>query len=116
MLHCSLQAKRGVMHCQIAINLGHCMRKARAEEMARGGGDVGLHPMPLDAITVGTCARWSGHAMPHWECQTLQCEYCRAYPVLVEEACEDAGVEDISFYIYEHTVSKQLDSKEQRWL
>jgi hypothetical protein len=52
----SLQAKCVVMHRQIAIDLGHCTRKARVEEMARGWEDVGLHPTPLDAITVGTCA------------------------------------------------------------
>ncbi len=55
-MHRSLQVKRGVMHCQIAINLGHCMRKARAEEMARGWGDVGLHPMTTNTIAAGTCA------------------------------------------------------------
>jgi hypothetical protein len=111
-------AKCGVMHCQIAINLGHCTRKARAEDMVRGWGDVGLHPMPLDAITVGTCAQWSAHAhaVPHWECQTLQCGNCRAYPVPAEEAREDAGAEDISFHVYEYKVSKRLDSKEQRRL
>jgi hypothetical protein len=111
-MHHYLQAKRGVMHCQIAINLGHCTRKAKAEEMARGWGDVGLHPTTFDAIAAGTCARWREHAVPHWECQTMQCGNCWAYPVPAEEAREDAGAEDICFHVYEYKVSIQQGGKE----
>jgi hypothetical protein len=105
------------MHYQIDINLGHCTRKARAEEMARGWGDAGLHPTPLDTITAGTCIQWSAHvhAVLHWECQMLQCGNCRAYPVPVEEAREDAGEEDISFRVYNYKMSKRLDGKDQRF-
>jgi hypothetical protein len=35
-LHCSLQAKRGVMHCQIAIDDQCCTTKIWAKEMAWG--------------------------------------------------------------------------------
>jgi hypothetical protein len=40
MMHCLLQAKRGVMHRQFAINTSHRTRKAQAEEKARGWGTV----------------------------------------------------------------------------
>ena len=55
-LHCLMQAKRGVMARQIAIDVQRRTTKARAEEMARGWGEVALHPKPLDAIRAGTCA------------------------------------------------------------
>ena len=84
--NCLLQAKRGGMHKQIAIDLQHRTRKTRANEMAKGWGNVGLHPTPLDALKVGTCARWTAHAIPHWECQTLQRGTCRDYPVPAKEA------------------------------
>ncbi len=42
-LHCSLQAKHGAVQRQIAIDLQHQSRKVRADVMARGCGDVGLH-------------------------------------------------------------------------
>ncbi len=84
--------------------------------MARGWGDVGLHTTPFDAIRVGTCARWAAHPVPYWECQTLQCGNCSDYPVPTEEAREDAGAEDISFYDYEYKVLLQADGKEQQRL
>ena len=114
--HCSLQAKRGVMARQIAIDAQRCTTKARAEVMARGWGEVALHPKPSDAIRAGTCARWSANVVPHWECQTLQCANCKEYPVPVEKAREDAGAEDISFHVYEYKVSQRKDGKEQRQL
>jgi hypothetical protein len=55
-LHRSLQNKRGIMARQIAIDSQRRTTKARAEEMARGWGEVALHPKPLDAIRAGTCA------------------------------------------------------------
>jgi hypothetical protein len=103
-LHCSLQAKRGVVQQQIAIDLQHRLRKARADVMARGWGDVGLHMTLIDAIRVGACAQWATHPVPHWECQTLQCGNCSDYPVPTEEAREDAGAEDISFHVYKYKV------------
>jgi hypothetical protein len=104
-LHRSLQAKRGVMHRQFAINAQRRTTKVCAEEMARGWGSVVLHPTPMDAIIAGTCARWSAHAVPHWECQTFQCVDCMHYPVPKEEAREDTSAEDISFHVYETKVS-----------
>ena len=85
-LHRSLLAKRGVMARQIAIDKQRRTTKARAEEMARGWGEVELHPKPPDAIRAGTCARWSANDIPHWDCQTLQCAECKEYPVPAEEA------------------------------
>jgi hypothetical protein len=55
-LNCLLQAKHGVVQQQIAIDLQHRSQKMRADVMARGWGDVGLHTTPTDAIRVGTCA------------------------------------------------------------
>jgi hypothetical protein len=55
-LHRSLQAKRGVMHRMIAINLQRRTTKVCATDMARGWGDVALHPTLSDAIRAGTCA------------------------------------------------------------
>lgn len=115
-LHRSLQAKRGVMHRQIAIDAQHRTRKARSEIMAMGWGDVALHPTTRDAIIAGTCARWSAHDVPHWECQTLQCGDCREYPVPAEEAREDAGAEDISFHVYQYNVSLRKDGTKRRRL
>ena len=64
----------------------------------------------------GTCARWSLHAVPHWECQTLQCAKCKVHLVPKEEAWEDAAMEDISFHVYEYKVSLHKDGKERRRL
>lgn len=89
----------GVMHCQIAIHAQHCTRKARAEEMARG-----------------SWVRWSVHAVPHWECRTIQCGNCREYPVPAEEAHEDGDAEEISFHMYEYKVSLHKVRKECRQL
>ena len=72
-LHRLLQAKRGVMARQIAIDAQRCTTKAHAEEMAMGWGEVVLHPKPSDAIMAGACTRWSANNVPHWDCQTLQC-------------------------------------------
>ena len=55
-LHPSLQAKCGVMHCQFAIDAQHCTRKAQATEKTRGWGVVTLEPTPMSAIMVGRCA------------------------------------------------------------
>ena len=115
-LHRSLQAKRGVMAHRIAIDVQRRTTKARAEVMARGWGEVVLHPKPSNAIRAGTCARWSANVVPHWECQTLQCANCKEYPVPAEEAREDAGAEDILFHVYEYKVSQQKDGKERRRL
>ena len=99
---------------QIAINLQHQLRKARADVMAKGWGDVRMHTTPLDAIRVGTCAQWAAHSVPHWERQTLQCSNCSDYPVPAEEARKDGGVEDISFHVYKYKVLLHADSKEWR--
>ncbi len=56
MLHHSLQAKRGIMHCKTAIDRQHQSTKVCAEEMARGWDNVALYPTSSDAIRVGTCA------------------------------------------------------------
>jgi hypothetical protein len=116
MLHCLLQAKRGVVQWQIAIDLQHQLRKARADVMASGWGDVGLHLMPLDAIRAGTCAWWAAHPVPHWECQTLQCGNCSDYTLPAEEACKDAGAEDISFHVYKYKVLLRAVGKEWQQL
>ena len=55
-LHRSLQAKQGIMHCKISINLQRRTTKANVEVMVRGWGNVALHPTPSDAIRAGTCA------------------------------------------------------------
>jgi hypothetical protein len=101
-LHWSLQAKWGGVRCQIVVDLGQGRTKVPAQAMARGWGDVTLHPTPRDAIIDGSCERWSSHAVPHWECQTLQCSACKAPPVPEEEAREGAGAEEISFHVYEY--------------
>jgi hypothetical protein len=44
---------------QIAIDLGQRRTKVHAEAMARGWGDVTLHPTPRDAIINGLYERWS---------------------------------------------------------
>jgi hypothetical protein len=116
-LHCLLQAKCGVMHRQFVIDVQHRIRKTQAVEKAMGWGTIALQPTPLVAITAGTCARWSLHAVLHKECQTLQCADCKVNPNLKEEAQEDAAAEDISFYVCEYKVSlHNKDSKERRWL
>ena len=56
MLHCSLHAKGGVMHCKIAIDLQQKTMKVNAVVLSRGWGDVALHPTPSDVIRAGTCA------------------------------------------------------------
>jgi hypothetical protein len=115
-LHCLLLAKRGVMHRQFAVEAQHCMRAAQATKKASGWAAVAWHPKPSLAITEGTCQQWSSHAVPHWECQTLQCSNCKEYPVPKEEAQEDGAAEDISFHVYEYKVSLQKDGKELRRL
>jgi hypothetical protein len=115
-MHRSLQAYRGVMHRQFAIDTNHRTRKAQAEEKARGWGTVEWHAKTSLAIAEGTCARWTSHAVPHWKCQTLQCVDCMDYPVPKEEAREDAAAEEISFHVYEYKVSLRKDGKERRRL
>ena len=115
-LHCLLQAAGGVMHRQFAIDVQHCTRKAQATEKARGWGEVAWQPTPLIAITAGTWARWSLHAVPHLECQTLQCTKCTVNPIPKEEAREVAAAEDILFHVYKYKVSLRKDSKEWRRL
>jgi hypothetical protein len=51
-LHCSLLAKRGVMHCQFALDAQHCMRVAQA---AKKASRWAWQPKPLLAITEGAC-------------------------------------------------------------
>jgi hypothetical protein len=85
-LHCLLLAKRGVMHYQFAVDTQHCTRAAQAAKKASGWAAVAWHPKPLLAITEGICQQWSLHAVPHWECQTLQCGNCKEYPFPKEEA------------------------------
>jgi hypothetical protein len=115
-LHRSLLAKCGVMHSQFAVDSQHCTHAAKAAKKASGWAAVAWHPKPLLAITEGTCQRWSLHAVPHWECQMLQCSNCKEYPVPKEEAREDRAAEDISFHVYEYKVSLRKDGKECRWM
>jgi hypothetical protein len=115
-LHRLLLAKRGIMHHMISIDLQRRTTKVNAEVMAREWGNVALHPTPSNAISAGTCAQWSAGEVPHWECQTLQCSTCTPYPVLMEEAREDAGAEQISFHVDEYKVSLRKDGKECRQL
>ena len=115
-MHRSLQAKRGLMHRQISIDLGRRTTKVRAAEMARGWGEVGWHPTPGDAIAAGTCTRWRNLAVPHWDCQTMNCTSCQGYPVPAEEAREDPGAEEICFHIYEYVTSERKDGKQRRRL
>ncbi len=115
-LHCLLLAKRGVMHRQFAVDAQHCTHTAQAARKASRWAAVAWHPKPLLAITEGTCQRWSLHAVPHWECQTLQCGNCKEYLVPKEEAREDGAAEDISFHVYEYKVSLHKDGKERRQL
>ncbi len=76
-LHCLLLAKCGVMHRQFVVDTQHCTRAVQATEKASGWVAVAWHPKPLLAITESTCQRWSLHAVPHGECQTLQCGNCK---------------------------------------
>ncbi len=115
-LHCSLLAKRGVMHHQFAVDMQHCTRAAQAAEKASGWAAVAWHPKPSVAITEGTCQQWILHAVPHWECQMLQCGNCKEYPAQKEEAREDGAAEDISFHVYEYKVILRKDGKERRRL
>ncbi len=85
-------------------------------EKARGWAAVAWHPKPSLAITEGTCACWSLHAVPHWECPKLQCGNCKEYPVPKEEAQEDGATEYISFHMYKYKVTLCEDGKEHRWL
>jgi hypothetical protein len=107
-LHCLLLAKHGVMHRQFAVDAQHRTRAAQAAKKASGWATVAWHPKPLLAITEGTCQQWSLHAVPHWECQTLQCSNCKGYPVAKEEAQEDGAPEVISFHVYEYKVKNQF--------
>ncbi len=111
-----LLAKHDVMHRQFALAAQHCTRVAQAAKKASRWAAVAWHPKPLLAIMEGTCRQWSLHAVPHWECQMLQCGNCKEYPVPNEEAQEDGAVEDISFHVYEYKVSLCKDGKERRRL
>ncbi len=115
-LHRLLQTKCGVMHRQFAIDAQYCTRKVQAEEKARGWGVIASELTATSAISAGTCVRWSLHAVPHWNCQTLQCADCKEYPVPKEEAQENAAGEEILFHVYEYKVSVRKDGKEQRRL
>jgi hypothetical protein len=75
-----------------------------------------MAPKAIAAIMEGPCPRWSLHAVPHWECQILQCGNCKEYPVPKEEAQEDGAVEDISFHVYNYKASLRKDGKERRRL
>jgi hypothetical protein len=55
-LHCLLQAKCGVMHCQFAVEADHCTWAAQVVEKARGWAAVAWHPKPMLVIIEGTCA------------------------------------------------------------
>jgi hypothetical protein len=99
-LHHSLLAKCGVMQRQFAVDVQHCTRVAQAAEKASGWAAVAWHPKPLLAIMEGTCQQWSSHAVPHWDCQTLQCSDCKEYPVPKEEAHKKRATEGISFRMY----------------
>jgi hypothetical protein len=115
-LHCLLLAKRGVMHRQFALAAQHCTRVAQAAKNASRWADVAWHPKPLLAIMEGTCQQLSSHAVPHWECQMLQCGDCKEYPVPNEESQEDGAMEDISFHVSKYKVSLRKDGKEHRRL
>ena len=54
-LHHSLQAKRGVMHRQFAIDAQYSTREAQAAEKAKGWGLVTLDPTATSVISAGTC-------------------------------------------------------------
>jgi hypothetical protein len=113
-LHRSLQAKRAQMQKQAQQR----QQRGRAQVLAqaRGWGSTLWHEKPSLAIAEGACPRWSAHAVPHWECQTLQCKDCKPYPVPKEEAREDAGAEEISFHIYEYVTSLRKDGKPRKRL
>ncbi len=115
-VHCLLLAKRGGMHRQFAVDAQHRTRGAHATEKASGWAAVASHPKPSLAIMEGTCQQWSLHALPHWECQMLQCGNCKEYPIPKEEAQEDGATEDMSFHMYEYNVSLRKDIKERRQL
>jgi hypothetical protein len=113
-LHCSLLAKRGVMHRQFAVDAQRCTGAAQAAKTASEWAAVAWHPKPLLAITEGTCMRWSSHPVLHWECQMLQCGDCKEYPVPKKKAQEDGAMEDISFHVFEYKVSLRKYGKERR--
>jgi hypothetical protein len=115
-LHPSLQAKRGIMHRKIAIDWQRRSTKVRAKEMARGCGNVALHPTLSDAIRAGTCSQWIDGNILHWECQTVQCGTCTLYPEPAEEAREDVGAEQICFHVYKYQVLLRANGKEWRRL
>jgi hypothetical protein len=117
-LHCLLLVKHGVMHHQFAVDTQHPTCAAQAAKKASRWATVAWpwHPKPSLAIMEGTCQQWSSHAVPHWECQMLQCGDCKEYSVPKEEAREDGAVEDISFHVYEYKVSLHKDGKEHRQL
>jgi len=104
------------MHRQFAIDVQYCTWKAQGTEKARGWGIVASELTATSAISVGTCARWSLHDVPHWKCQTLQCADCKEYPVPKKEAREGAAAEEILFHVYKYKVSVRKDGKERRWL
>ncbi len=56
-LHRSLQAKRGVMYRQFAIDVQYCTRKAQAAEKARGWGLVALQIKDFGMIVSPTTKR-----------------------------------------------------------
>ena len=113
-LHRSLQAKRALMQKQAQQRQQR--GRAQVQAQARGWGSTLWHEKPSLAIAEGTCPRWSAHAVPHWQCQTLQCKDCKPYPVPKEEAREDAGAEEISFHIYEYVKSYRKDGKPRKRL
>jgi hypothetical protein len=55
-----------------------------------------------NGIVCTALARWSSHAVPHWERQTLQCAKCKVNFVPKKEAREDAAAEDILFHVFEY--------------
>jgi hypothetical protein len=115
-LHCLLLAKCSVMHRQFAIDAQHGTHAVQATKKASRWAVVAWHHKPSLAIMEGTYQQWSLHAVPHWECQTLQCGNCKEYPVPKDEAQEDGATEDISFHVYKYKVSLRKDGKERRRL
>jgi hypothetical protein len=69
------------MHHQFAVEAQHHTHAVQATKKASEWAAVAWPPKPSLAITEGTCQQWSLQAVPHWECQTLQCGNCKEYPV-----------------------------------
>ena len=84
-MHRSLQAKRTQMLKRAEQQQQQQGRRARALQQARGLGSPLWHDKPAKAIAEGACPRWNAHAVPHWDCQTLQCKDFKPYPVPKEE-------------------------------